>query len=130
MGEEKQMNRVPLGIVLFTSVFIIASCATSMTPGQFLKEFPNETNSEYYDRTSADEAVSSGKCKLLVAGRKYTSPIGLTVDSDMKYGAEGVDEWVKADNGNAYAFNNFEWISVGDEGTTQLLVYFDTMLCK
>lgn len=124
------MNRAILSIVLFASVFMIISCASSLTPIQFVESFPNSTNSEYYDRTRADEAISNGKCKLLVAGRKYTSPIGLTVNDDVKYGAEGVDEWVKADSGNAYALNNYEWISVGDQGNTQLLVYFDTMLCE
>lgn len=124
------MNRVSLGIVLSASVFTIISCATSMTPRQFLESFPKSTNSEYYDRTSADKAVYNGKCKLLVAERKYTSPIGFTVGGDVKYAAEGVDEWIKSDSGNAYALNNFEWISVGDQGATQLLVYFDTMLCK
>ncbi len=124
------MNRMFLSIVLSVSLFTIISCATSMTPSQFLESFPKSTNSEYYDRISADKAVSKGKCKLLVAKRKYTSPIGFTVGGDMNYAADGVDEWVKIDSGNAYALNNFEWISIGDQGATQLLVYFDTMLCK
>jgi len=124
------VNRALLGIVVFVSVFVIFSCATSMTPIQFLENFPNSTNSDFYDRQSASEAISNGKCKLLVDGRKYTSPIGLTVDHDLQNGAAGVDEWVRADGGNAYILNNFEWISVGDQGTTQLLIYFDTMLCE
>ena len=124
------MNRTPLGIALFVSIFMIVSCATSMTPSQFLGKFPNSTKAVFYDRPTATEAISNGKCKLLVKGRKYTAPIGLTVGGDLQNGAAGVDEWLQADSGNAYALNNFEWISVGDEGTTQLLVYFDTMLCK
>ena len=124
------MNRAPLCIVVFASVFMIISCATSMTPSQFLEKFPNSTNSNFYDRPSANEAISNGKCKLLVEGRKYTSPIGVTVNGDLQNGAVGVDEWVRADSGNAYVLNNFEWISVGDRGATQLLIYFDTMLCK
>jgi hypothetical protein len=124
------MNRAPLGIVVFVSVFLIISCATSMTPSQFLEKFPNSTNSDFYDRQSASEAISNGKCKLLVDGRKYASPIGSTVDDDLQNGATGVDEWVRADGGNAYILNNFEWISVGDLGTTQLIIYFDTMLCE
>jgi len=119
-----------LGIALFVSVFVIISCATSMMPSQFLTKFPNSTSSDFYDRQSASEAISIGKCKLLVEGRKYTSPIGLTVDDDLQNGAAGVDEWVRADGGNAYILNNFEWISVGDQGITQLLIYFDTMLCE
>lgn len=124
------MNRAPLGVVVFVSVFVIISCATSMTPSQFLEKFPKSTNSGFYDRQSASEAISNGKCKLLVDGRKYTSPIGLTVDDDLQNGAVGVDEWVRADGGNAYILDSFEWISVGDRGATQLLIYFDTMLCE
>jgi chaperone required for assembly of F1-ATPase len=63
-----------------------------MTPSQFLEDFHRTTNSKFYDRRSADEAIANGKCKLLVDGRKYTSPIGLTVDDDMQNGAAGVDE--------------------------------------
>lgn len=126
------MNRAPLEIAVFVSVFMIISCATSMTPSQFLEKFPNSTNSDFYGRLEANEAISNGKCKLLVEGHKYTSPIGFTVGGDLHNGATGVDEWVRADSGNAYILNNFEWISVsvGDQGATQLLVYFDTMLCK
>ena len=124
------MNRAPLGVVVFVSVFVIISCATSMTPSQFLEKFPKSTNSGFYDRQNASEAISNGKCKLLVDGRKYTSPIGLTVDDDLQNGAVGVDEWVRADGGNAYILDSFEWISVGDQGATQLLIYFDTMLCE
>jgi len=124
------VNRAHIGIVVFTSVFMIVSCATSMTPSQFLEKFPTSTSSKFYDRPSANETISNGECRLLVNGRKYTSPIGFTVDGDLRNGAAGVDEWVRADSGNAYILNNFEWISVGDQGITQLIVYFDTLLCK
>jgi hypothetical protein len=124
------VNRASLGIILFVSVFVNISCATSMTPSQFLAKFPNATNSDLHDRQSASEAISNGKCKLIVEGHKYTSPIGLTVNDDLQNGAAGVDEWVRADGGNAYILNNFEWISVGDQGITQLIIYFDTMLCE
>lgn len=124
------MIRILLRIFLFASIFMAIGCATSMKPIQFLEKFPNSTNSIFFDRLGANEAISKGQCKLLVKGRKYVSPIGLTVDGDLQNGAAGVDEWVQADNGNAYALNSFEWISVGDQGTTQLIVYFDTMSCK
>jgi hypothetical protein len=111
-------------------VLLIAGCATSMTPSQFNSEFPKATSSKFYDRKSSREAISKRDCKLLFEGRKYTSPIGLSVHGDVENGALGVDEWVKADGGNAYALTNFEWISVGRGGATQLVLYFDTMLCK
>jgi hypothetical protein len=101
-----------------------------MTPSEFRETLPMATKSRFYDRARANEAVRDGSCKLHVAGRKYTAPIGFTLSDDVRYGALGVDEWVGIDNGNAYALNGFEWISVGDKGATQLLVYFDTMLCK
>ena len=105
-------------------------CATSRTPSQFIDEFPNKTSSDFYDSLKGNKAVSNGKCKLLVKGRKYVAPVGFTVNNDMKNGAIGIDEWVQADGGNAYILNNFEWVSVGEDGTTQLLIYFDTLLCE
>ena len=124
------MNRTLYILLLFAIAFVFISCATSMKPGKFLEKFPNATNSYYYDRQSANEAISNDKCKLLVDGRKYTAPIGITLYGDVHNGAVGVDEWVQADGGNAYTLNNYEWIDVGDEGATQLIVYFDTMLCE
>ncbi len=119
-----------LYILIVFSFGLISGCATSMTPNAFNNEFPKTTTSEYFNRVDANDAIASDKCKLLVSGRKYTSPIGLTVYGDLENGAEGVDQWVKADGGNAYTINNFEWISIGDQGITQLIVYFDTMLCQ
>lgn len=115
---------------LISSALAIAGCATSMTPGQFNERFPRTTSSKFYDKISSNEAISAGECKLLVENRKYTSPIGLTLHGDVKNGGVGVDEWVKVDKGNSYTVNNFEWISVGDQGATQLIVYFNTLLCK
>jgi len=123
-------NKVLLIIgALFTSAGILG-CATSMTPVQFNEAFPKSTDSHFYNKNNAKEEISKGNCELLVENRKYTAPIGLTLHSDLSNGARGVDEWVKDDGGNAYAINNFEWISVGDQGATQLIVYFDTMKCK
>jgi len=124
------VSKNTLVIVLIASVLTVSGCATSMTPSQFLEEFPSTTNSTYFDQPSANKAISNGRCELLIESRKYVSPIGFTVEGDMEYGATGVDEWVQADNGNAYALDNFEWISVGDQGATQLIIYFDTMLCN
>lgn len=112
------------------SALVISGCATSMAPSQFNESFPQATNSKFYSKTSSNEAISNGECKLLVENRKYTSPIGLTLSGDIKNGAVGVDEWVKEDKGNSYAVNNFEWISVGNDSSTQLIIYFNTLLCK
>jgi hypothetical protein len=124
------MNRLHFAIALCAFGFVVSGCATSMTPSQFNEALPKATKSQFYGRVAANEAVTSGKCQILVGGRKYTSPIGLTVQEDLKNGAVGIDEWVKADGGNAYSVANFEWISVGDQGATQLVVHFDTMSCK
>lgn len=116
-------------IVLTAAAAILAGCATSMTPREFNASLPKATSARYFDRIGAVKAVSNGECRSLVDGRKYTAPIGLTVAEDLKNAARGIDEWVQADGGNAYSVVNFEWISVGDEGTTQLIVYFDTLYC-
>jgi hypothetical protein len=101
-----------------------------MTPSQFNESLPAATDSKFYNKTSSTKAISAGECKVLVEGRKYTAQPGYTVDGDVKNAAVGVDEWVKADGGNAYALSNFEWITIGDAVGTQLIVYFDTMSCR
>jgi hypothetical protein len=116
-------------LVLVTATVALTGCATSMTPSQFMEEFPMATKSEFYGRADAKEALGNNTCKLLVAERRYVAPQGLTVDGDLHHGARGVDEWVRIDGGNAYGLDSFEWVTVGDEGGTQLIVYFDTLLC-
>ena len=116
-------------VILFATV-ILSACATSMTPSQFTERFPVETKSEYYDRAEANEALADSYCKLLVANRSYSAPIGFTVVDDVRNGARGVDEWVQLDGGNAYILNNFKWMTVDNYGSTQLIISFDTMLCS
>ncbi len=111
-------------------VVALVGCATSMTPRQFNDALPEMTESRFLGRTAANEAVSANQCQLLVADRKYTSPIGLTVSGDLKGAGLGIDEWVKVDGGNAYSIADFAWTSIGEMGTTQLTVHFDTLLCK
>jgi hypothetical protein len=123
------MKRLSMSIALAGAALLAAGCVTSMTPSQFNEYLPKATSARFYDRISATDAVSTGQCTLLVGGRKYTAPMGLTVSGDLKNAALGVDEWVKVDGGNAYAVSNFEWISVGNEGATQLIIYFDTLRC-
>jgi len=108
----------------------MVGCATSMTPQQFNEALPKITKSRFYGRTAANEAVSASQCRLLVADRKYTSPIGATVNGDLSGAARGIDEWVTADGGNAYSVGDFAWVTVGDMGETQLTVRFDTLACK
>ena len=101
-----------------------------MTPQQFNEALPKVTSSKFFGRTAANDAVAAGQCRVLVADRKYASPIGVTVNGDLKGAARGIDEWVKADGGNAYSVGDFTWSTVSDMGDTQLSVRFDTMSCK
>ena len=119
-------------LLITTLVIFVSGCATSMTPSQFGKSFPQSTNSKFYEKLTARAAISANECSFLVENRKYIAPIGITLQGDVENGAVGVDEWVKADKGNAYTINNYEWISVpiGNDYATQLIVYFDTLLCK
>lgn len=59
----------------------------------------------------------------------YVPPIGLTVNEDLRNGAEGVDAIVANDGGNAYRVANHARIPAGG-GATQLVAKFDTLLCK
>ncbi|SHH80806.1 hypothetical protein [Winogradskyella jejuensis] len=101
-----------------------------MTPTQVSNTLPTLTKSKYYNQTQAIEAQNSGKCKLLIQGRNYVAPIGFTVKDDLKNGAQGIDEWVEMDGGNAYVLINYKWVRVDQEGSTQLHVDFNTMRCE
>ena len=127
------MKKLIFVIALVAFLFMGLGCASlapSLTPSQFNNKLPNETKADFYDSLTGNKAVSNGNCKLLVKGRKYVAPIGFTVNNDLKNGAKGIDEWVQADGGNAYILNSFEWVSVDDNGSTQLIIYFDTLLCE
>lgn len=116
-----------LGIM---TLAIVSSCATSMTPMQVNNTLPTFTKSKFISKAQAEEAVNSNGCKYLVKGRNYTAPIGLTTKDDLRNGAKGIDEWVKLDGGNAYVLNNYKWVTVDHNGSTQLHIEFDTMLCE
>ena len=111
-------------------IIFLSSCATSMTPTQVSNTLPTLTNSKYYNQTEANEAQNGNKCRLLVRGRNYVAPMGFTVKDDLKNGAKGIDEWVKMDGGNAYVLINYKWLTVDQDGSTQLHVDFDTMKCE
>ena len=119
---------IKLNLFIFVVVFF-ASCATSMTPMQVNSTLPTLTKSKFISQAQADEAVKENNCKYLVKGRNYTAPMGLTVKEDLRYGAKGIDEWVKLDGGNAYVLVSYNWLTIGENGSTQLYVVFDTMLC-
>lgn len=116
--------------LLLILLLLLQACATSMSPSVFIEEFPKATKSKYIDKVTSENAVTTENCNLLVENRKYVAPIGFTANDDVSNGAIGVDEWVSADKGNAYTINNFEWVSIGDQGVAQLIIYFNTLLCK
>jgi len=116
--------------VLIGVVVLFASCATSMTPIQVNNNLPTLTKSKFLSQAQAEETVRINRCKYLVKGRTYSAPMGLTVKDDLKNGAKGIDEWVALDGGNAYVLTNYKWVTVKDDGSTQLQIEFDTMLCE
>ena len=113
--------------LLIASLVFVTGCAMSMTPKEFMEKFPQVTKAKFYSLTDARDAEMQGTCRILVKDRSYTAPLGLTVNGDLENGARGVDEWIYLDGGNAFILKDFEWIHV-PEGT-QLIVYFDTMIC-
>ena len=122
-------TRIILFIIPILILFL-TSCASSMTPMEVNNTLPTLTKSVFLNQTQATEAVKNNKCKLLVKGRNYVAPIGFTVKDDLKNGAKGIDEWVKMDGGNAFILINYKWVTVDHNGTTQLHIDFDTMLCE
>ena len=111
-------------------VFFFASCATSMSPTKVSNTLPTLTKSKFISQSQAEEAIKTNRCKYLVKGRNYTAPMGLTAKGDLKYGAKGIDEWVELDGGNAYVLISYKWVTVDYNGSTQLHIEFDTMLCE
>lgn len=111
-------------------IILLNSCATSMSPKKVHNTLPNYTKSRYLSQTDADKIVTAGGCKFLVKDRSYTAPVGLGTHNDLRNGARGIDEWVTLDKGNAYSLKSFKWVQVDQNGTTQLQLDFDTMLCK
>ena len=117
-------------ITLIGILILLSSCATSMTPIKVNTTLPELTKSKFISQLEAEKAIKTNRCSYLVRGRTYVAPIGLTTKNDLKNGAKGIDEWVKLDGGNAYVLRNYKWVTVDDNGSTQLHIEFDTMLCK
>ena len=114
-----------VGVVLF-----LASCATAMSPMEVNNTLPTLTDSKLLSQSQAEEAIKTNKCKYLVKGREYVAPIATSKKGDLKNGARGIDEWVKLDGGNAYVLFSYKWVIVDNNGSTQLHLVFDTMLCE
>jgi hypothetical protein len=117
-----------IGILVFLNSCVILS--SSMTPSQVDRYLPTLTKSKYLTRAQAETAVKANSCRYLVKGREYVAPLGLTVNGDLRNGARGIDEWVQLDGGNAYVLVSYKWVRVDNEGSTQLHLEFDTMLCE
>jgi len=119
-----------LFIIIIGTLLFLNSCATSMTPMKVNSTLPELTESKIISQAEAEEAIISNRCKYLVKGRSYTASIGLTAKNDLKNAAKGIDEWVELDGGNSYVLRNYKWVTVDHNGSTQLHVEFDTMLCE
>ena len=108
---------------------VLTGCSMSMDATRFYAEFPMATGTSYYSGAEAIVAVSNGDCLVLSTGRFYAAPIGMTLTEDLRNGADGVDLIVANDGGNAYRIDSYVWAPFPD-GSTQLQLTFDTMLCK
>lgn len=113
----------------FLVLVLLTSCATSMSPIKVNNTLPTLTKSKFISQADAEEAIKTNRCKYITKGRNYTAPIGLTTKNDLKNGAKGIDEWVTLDGGNAYVLRSYKWVTVDHNGSTQLHIEFDTMLC-
>lgn len=116
--------------IIIVAPLLISACATSMTPIEVNNTLPNLTRSKFFSQVQANKAVKSNVCKLLVKERNYAAPLGLTVSEDLSNSAKGIDEWVNIDRGNAYVLNDYKWVTIDNQGATQLYIKFGTMLCK
>jgi len=123
------MNKfIKLNLIIGTT--LLASCVASMSPLEVNNTLPTLTKSRFITHAKAQESIEANSCKYLVKGRKYIAPIGFTTRDDLYNGARGIDEWVILDGGNAYVLTNYNWVTVDKDGTTQLIIEFDTMKCE
>lgn len=88
------------------------------------------TKLNFIPQSQMEGLIESNDCKYLVKGRNYVVPVELTRKGDLKKGAEGIDEWVEIDGGNAYVLRSYKWVTVNNDGDTQLHLEFDTVLCE
>lgn len=114
-------------LLLFVAI-LFGGCAAALSPLQVNNTLPGLTQAKYITRNQAEEAEKEGKGKYLVKGRSYSAPLGLTAKEDLKYGALGIDEWVKLDGGNAYVLISYKWVAIDGVGTSQLHLEFDSYL--
>ncbi len=116
-------------IVGVAGLVMMAGCVTAMSAQQFYTEFPKASSTRYLTGAEAIEATQEGSCRM-IDDHVYNAPIGMTVQGDVRSGAEGVDGVVANDGGNAYRITNFSWLPVGDgSGATQLRLEFETLSC-
>ncbi|MBV1887899.1 MAG: hypothetical protein KUG51_01275 [Urechidicola sp.] len=115
--------------IIIGLILALTSCS-SMTPLQVSNNLPTLTKTKFISKSQAEEYLNSNRCKYLVKGRNYVVPIGFLPKHDLKNGAIGIDEWVELDGGNAYVLVNYKWVTVDNEGSTQLHLDFDTLLCE
>ena len=121
---------VKLNYTLLMIFILVGSSCASLTPIEVNNTLPTYTKSMFFTPKQAIEKQNNNKCKLLVKGRSYAAPMGVTPKHDLKNAAKGIDEWVEMDGGNAYVLINYKWVTVGDDGSTQLYIDFDTMQCE
>lgn len=124
------MNKLIKLNAIIGVIYLLASCATAMTPLEVNTNLPSLTKSNFISQSQIDALIESSNCKYLVKGRNYVAPVGLTTKGDLKNGAKGIDEWVEIDEGNSYVLRNYKWVVIGDEGGTQLHLEFDTVICE
>lgn len=124
------MNRLIKVNLIAGVILLLTSCATTMTPLEVNNNLPSLTKSNFISESQMEELIESNDCKYLVKGRNYVVPVGLTRKGDLKKGAEGIDEWVEIDGGNAYVLKSYKWVTVNNDGDTQLHLEFDTVLCE
>ncbi|NIK93099.1 hypothetical protein GZ212_13125 [Mangrovimonas sp. CR14] len=123
----KKRSKLLLGILIITIFF--NSCS-SLSPTQVYQTLPTLTKSKLLKQAEATEMVETNKCTYLSRNRYFVAPIGFTPNDDLKNGARGIDEWVELDGGNSYVLKNFKWVTVDNQGSTQLHIDFDTLKCN
>lgn len=106
----------------------LAGCSINQTNPEFVySTMAASTHSTFMTRADAVRADEIGRC-LVLAAHEYAAPVAMTSGGDVRNPANGIDEIVQNDGGNAYAIGDYVWVPYPG-GAVQLVVEFYSYLC-
>ena len=104
------MNKYIKISLFFIGTALLTSCSVFMKTARVHNILSTYTKSRFIYESQVENLKASHKGFLLVKGRKYIAPVGMTAKDDLKNAAKGIDKWVALDGGNAYVLKDYRWV--------------------